>query len=77
MTAAVYDLMDYDDVLEKYDPVMGMEVHVELATETKMFSASSAHFGAEPNSNVDPASLGRYPWSTLKASNGPLKSGWL
>ena len=30
MTAAVYDLMDYDDVLEKYDPVMGMEVHVEL-----------------------------------------------
>ena len=58
MTAAVYDLMDYDDVLEKYDPVMGMEVHVELATETKMFSASSAHFGAEPNSNVDPVSLG-------------------
>ena len=58
MTAAVYDLMDYDNVLEKYDPVMGMEVHVELATETKMFSASSAHFGAEPNSNVDPVSLG-------------------
>ncbi|MDU0478468.1 Asp-tRNA(Asn)/Glu-tRNA(Gln) amidotransferase subunit GatB [Staphylococcus chromogenes] len=52
------DLMDYDEVLTKFDPVMGMEVHVELATETKMFSASSAHFGAEPNSNVDPVSLG-------------------
>lgn len=50
--------MDYDEVLEKFDPVMGMEVHVELSTETKMFSASSAHFGAEPNSNVDPVSLG-------------------
>ena len=50
--------MDFDEVLEKYDPVMGLEVHVELATETKMFSASSAHFGAAPNSNVDPVSLG-------------------
>ena len=40
MTA--YDLMDYNEVLEKYDPVMGLEVHVELATETKMFSTSSA-----------------------------------
>ncbi|ALC05650.1 Aspartyl/glutamyl-tRNA(Asn/Gln) amidotransferase subunit B [Corynebacterium deserti GIMN1.010] len=58
MTAAFYDLMDFDEVLEKYDPVMGLEVHVELSTETKMFSASSAHFGAEPNSNVDPVSLG-------------------
>ena len=56
MTA--YDLMDYSDVLEKYDPVMGLEVHVELATETKMFSTSSAHFGAEPNTNIDPVSLG-------------------
>ncbi|SER80105.1 Asp-tRNA(Asn)/Glu-tRNA(Gln) amidotransferase subunit GatB [Corynebacterium cystitidis] len=56
MTA--YDLMDYDDVLDKFDPVMGLEVHVELATETKMFSTASAHFGAEPNSNVDPVSLG-------------------
>ena len=52
------DLMDFDEVLEKFDPVMGLEVHVELATETKMFSTSSAHFGAEPNSNVDPVSLG-------------------
>ena len=59
MTAAYADdLMDYDEVLERFDPVMGMEVHVELATNTKMFSSSSANFGAAPNSNVDPCSLG-------------------
>ncbi|AWB82068.1 Asp-tRNA(Asn)/Glu-tRNA(Gln) amidotransferase GatCAB subunit B [Corynebacterium yudongzhengii] len=58
MTAATYDLMDFDEVLEKYDPVMGLEVHVELSTGTKMFSSSSAAFGDEPNSNVDPVSLG-------------------
>ncbi len=58
MRMTAYDLMDYDEVLEKYDPVMGLEVHVELGTETKMFSSSSAHFGAEPNTNIDPVSLG-------------------
>ncbi|GAB3940047.1 Asp-tRNA(Asn)/Glu-tRNA(Gln) amidotransferase subunit GatB [Corynebacterium tapiri] len=58
MTTSTYDLMDYDEVLEKYDPVMGLEVHVELSTNTKMFSASSAAFGDAPNSNVDPVSLG-------------------
>ncbi|MBB3116332.1 Asp-tRNA(Asn)/Glu-tRNA(Gln) amidotransferase subunit GatB [Corynebacterium bovis] len=62
MTAAAYDysddVMDFDEVLERFDPVMGMEVHVELATNTKMFSASSAEFGDEPNSNVDPTCLG-------------------
>lgn len=54
MTTAFDELMDYNDVLEQYEPVMGMEVHVELATETKMFSTSSARFGAEPNSHVEP-----------------------
>ena len=62
MTAVVNDysddVMDYDEVLERFDPVMGMEVHVELATRTKMFSASSAEFGDDPNTNVDPCSLG-------------------
>ncbi len=59
MTAAYADdLMDYDEVLTRFDPVMGLEVHVELSTKTKMFSSSSANFGASPNSNVDPCSLG-------------------
>ena len=31
------DILDYDEVLTKYEPVMGMEVHVELGTATKMF----------------------------------------
>ena len=58
MTAAMYDLMDFDEVLDKYEPVMGMEVHVELDTETKMFSTSATNFSAAPNSNTDPVSLG-------------------
>ncbi|WP_312802287.1 Asp-tRNA(Asn)/Glu-tRNA(Gln) amidotransferase subunit GatB [Corynebacterium variabile] len=62
MTAAVNDysddVMDYDEVLERFDPVMGMEVHVELLTKSKMFSTSSAEFGDHPNSNVDPVCLG-------------------
>ncbi|MDN6676133.1 Asp-tRNA(Asn)/Glu-tRNA(Gln) amidotransferase subunit GatB, partial [Corynebacterium variabile] len=43
---------------ERFDPVMGMEVHVELLTKSKMFSTSSAEFGDDPNSNVDPVCLG-------------------
>lgn len=62
MTAVVNDysddVMDYDEVLERFDPVMGMEVHVELLTKSKMFSTSSAEFGDDPNSNVDPVCLG-------------------
>ena len=38
--------------------VVGLEVHVELATKTKMFSASANRFGDEPNSNIDPVTLG-------------------
>lgn len=38
--------------------VVGLEVHVELATTTKMFSASANRFGDEPNTNIDPVTLG-------------------
>lgn len=41
-----------------YEPVIGLEVHVQLRTRTKLFCADSAEFGARPNSNVCPVCLG-------------------
>jgi aspartyl-tRNA(Asn)/glutamyl-tRNA(Gln) amidotransferase subunit B len=41
-----------------FELVVGLEVHVELATETKLFSASPNRFGDEPNTNIDPVTLG-------------------
>ncbi|WP_407445902.1 Asp-tRNA(Asn)/Glu-tRNA(Gln) amidotransferase subunit GatB [Rhodococcus sp. (in: high G+C Gram-positive bacteria)] len=59
MTASVSaDLLAYDDVLAKFEPVMGMEVHVELHTATKMFCGCPTGFGAEPNTQVCPVCLG-------------------
>lgn len=43
-----------------YETVIGLEVHVELKTESKMFSPSAAHFGAEPNKNTNVIDFG-YP----------------
>jgi aspartyl-tRNA(Asn)/glutamyl-tRNA(Gln) amidotransferase subunit B len=43
---------------DKYEAVIGLEVHVQLATRTKIFSISSASFGAEPNAHTDPVCLG-------------------
>ena len=44
--------------IAKYEPVIGLEVHVQLATATKIFCGCPAEFGAEPNSNVCPVCLG-------------------
>lgn len=52
------ELMDYQDVVATYDPVLGLEVHVELSTKTKMFDAAPNEFGGEPNMNTTPVSLG-------------------
>ncbi|MDA2944718.1 MAG: Asp-tRNA(Asn)/Glu-tRNA(Gln) amidotransferase subunit GatB [Actinomycetota bacterium] len=43
---------------EGYEMVVGLEVHVELATATKLFSGSPNRFGDEPNTNIDPVTLG-------------------
>jgi aspartyl-tRNA(Asn)/glutamyl-tRNA(Gln) amidotransferase subunit B len=51
-------VMDYDEVVTRFDPVMGLEVHVELHTNTKMFCGCPTEFGAEPNSQVCPVCLG-------------------
>jgi len=42
----------------EWEMVVGLEVHVELATQTKLFSASPNRFGDEPNTNIDPVTLG-------------------
>ena len=55
---AVAEIMDYDEVVLRYDPVLGLEVHVELSTCTKMFCGCPNVFGAEPNTQVCPVCLG-------------------
>ncbi len=50
-------LMEYDEAIERYDPVLGLEVHVELGTATKMFCACPTEFGAPPNTQVCPVCL--------------------
>jgi aspartyl-tRNA(Asn)/glutamyl-tRNA(Gln) amidotransferase subunit B len=52
------DRTTYDGVLDRYDPVLGLETHVELGTVTKLFCGCSTEFGAAPNSHVCPVCLG-------------------
>jgi len=51
-------LVPYDEALATYDPVIGLEVHVELGTASKMFCGCPTEFGAAPNSQVCPVCLG-------------------
>lgn len=53
--------IDYD----KYEAVIGLEVHAQLLTKSKLFSGDSAAFGAEPNVNISPITLG-YPGTLPK-----------
>jgi aspartyl-tRNA(Asn)/glutamyl-tRNA(Gln) amidotransferase subunit B len=46
------------EVLAKYEPVIGLEVHVQLLTETKIFCACATRFGDPPNANTCPVCLG-------------------
>jgi len=50
--------LNYDGVIEKYEPTLGLEVHVELNTNTKMFCGCATAFGAEPNTQTCPVCLG-------------------
>jgi aspartyl-tRNA(Asn)/glutamyl-tRNA(Gln) amidotransferase subunit B len=55
MTATV---LEYDEALTTFDPVLGLEVHVELNTVTKMFCGCATEFGAAPNTHTCPVCLG-------------------
>jgi len=46
------------EVIARYEPVIGLEVHVQLATRTKIFCGCPTSFGAPPNTNVCPVCLG-------------------
>ena len=47
----------YEEVIAKWDPVLGLEVHVELNTHSKMFCGCATEFGAEPNTQTCPVCL--------------------
>ena len=51
-------LMKFADAVKNYDPVVGLEVHVELSTKTKLFCPAEVRFGGEPNTQLTPVSLG-------------------
>jgi len=56
--SGLIDLVAFDDAMARYEPVIGLETHVELGTNTKMFCGCPTTFGLEPNSAVCPVCLG-------------------
>ena len=48
----------HEEIVTKYEPVIGLEVHVQLGTRTKIFCSCPVEFGASPNQNVCPVCLG-------------------
>jgi aspartyl-tRNA(Asn)/glutamyl-tRNA(Gln) amidotransferase subunit B len=58
VSAKVEPVLAYDEALEIFDPVMGLEVHVELNTNSKMFCGCPTDFGGAPNTHVCPVCLG-------------------
>ena len=70
--------LNYDGVIEKYEPTLGLEVHVELNTNTKMFCGCATAFGAEPNTQTCPVCLGipgALPYTNRQAVNHVIKFG--
>ena len=76
MTATVF--REPADVALVFEPVIGLETHVELGTASKMFCGCSTEFGAEPNTHVCPVCLalpGSLPVANEKAIEGTIKIG--
>ena len=66
------------DVAHRYDPVIGLETHVELGTASKMFCGCPTTFGAEPNTQVCPVCLGlpgSLPVANATAIESTIKIG--
>ncbi|GAA1437146.1 Asp-tRNA(Asn)/Glu-tRNA(Gln) amidotransferase subunit GatB [Microlunatus lacustris] len=71
-------VMAYDEAMATYDPVLGLEVHVELNTASKMFCGCSTEFGAEPNTQTCPVCLGlpgSLPVVNAKAIESAIRIG--
>jgi aspartyl-tRNA(Asn)/glutamyl-tRNA(Gln) amidotransferase subunit B len=71
-------VLPYAEALAAYDPVLGLEVHVELNTASKMFCGCSTAFGAEPNTQVCPVCLGlpgSLPVVNAKAVESAIRIG--
>lgn len=78
MIAAASELLDYDQVIADFDPVLGLEVHVELGTVTKMFCGCPTAFGADPNTQVCPVCIGlpgSLPVANAKAIESAIRIG--
>ncbi len=78
MSAAEDNVLAYDEAMEAFDPVFGIEVHVELNTKTKMFCGCANEFGGEPNTQVCPVCLGlpgSMPVTNEKAVESAIRLG--
>ncbi|MDH2427641.1 Asp-tRNA(Asn)/Glu-tRNA(Gln) amidotransferase subunit GatB [Sphaerisporangium sp. TRM90804] len=70
--------MPYDEALERFEPVLGLETHVELGTASKMFCGCPTAFGAPPNTHVCPVCLalpGALPVANDKAIESTIRIG--
>ena len=71
-------LMPYDEALERFEPVLGLETHIELGTASKMFCGCPTTFGAPPNTQVCPVCLGlpgSLPVANAKAIESTIRIG--